>query len=61
MEHLAILAAVAAMIFGGPGFRRQKNSPPVGVALRSAPARFGLVRIIAAGVVAVIVLYHLVS
>lgn len=59
MELLAIMIAVIVVVFGGPGFSRQLAASPTISALKSAPDTYGLPRVIAGGVILVIILYHL--
>lgn len=61
MELLAILIALTVITFGGSGFKRQIEKSPACAAVKAAQARYGLPRIIAAGVILEIILYQLVG
>jgi hypothetical protein len=59
MELIAILIALAVVVFGGRGFANQlKKSPTVDFVMTS-DTRYGKPKVIAVGVVAVILLYFI--
>ncbi|WP_298434588.1 hypothetical protein [Geobacter sp.] len=59
MELVIVLIALAVMVFGGKAVPKAFRESPTVHFIQEAPRRFGIGRVIAAGVLVVIILYHL--